>query len=55
MSKYIYLFYVNYSRMNNKKDDEILKLVRLNQEKDKESIKREGKCIIPEGMTSIGN
>ena len=61
MYQYVYLYQVDYEMFKKRKENEIFKRVELNNEEiDWETREyplpiENGKCIIPEGVTSIGN
>ena len=61
MYQYVYLYQVDYEVFKNRKENEIFKRVELNSEEiDWETREyplpiENGNCIIPEGITSIGN
>ena len=60
MHQYVYWYPVDYEMFKNKKENEIFKIVELNRKETDH--KREyplpienGNCVVPEGVTSIGN
>ena len=60
MHQYVYLYQVDYEVFKNRKENEIFKRVELNSKGYRWGIKyllpiENGNCIIPEGVTSIGN
>ena len=68
MHQYVYLYQADYEVFKNRKENEVFKRVELNSREDYDYWGREdywsreyplpienGNCIIPEGVTSIGN
>ena len=60
MHQYVYLYPVDYEMFKSKKENEIFKIVELNRKetdykKEYPLLIENGNCVVPEGVTSIGN